>query len=69
MAYKDAVDRFLGKKVDLRFVEAKPVGLVRNPPLFAWELECLVGLDRAFGTGGFVHVFGLFLFVGLKPFF
>lgn len=30
LAYKDAVDRFLGKKVDLRFVEPKPVGLVRK---------------------------------------
>ncbi|CAN0322775.1 unnamed protein product [Hapterophycus canaliculatus] len=28
VAYKDAVDRFLGKKVDLKFVQPKPVGLV-----------------------------------------
>ena len=28
VAYKDAVDRFLGKQVDLRFVTPKPVGLV-----------------------------------------
>eukprot|EP00904_Undaria_pinnatifida_P013569 jgi/Undpi1/9342/HiC_scaffold_26.g11800.m1 len=28
LAYKDAVDRFLGKKVDLRFLTPKPVGLV-----------------------------------------
>lgn len=27
-AYQDAVDRFLGKKVDLRFLTPKPVGLV-----------------------------------------
>eukprot|EP00903_Cladosiphon_okamuranus_P011522 g10849.t1 len=30
LAYKDAVDRFLGKKVDLRFVEPKPVGLLKR---------------------------------------
>lgn len=29
-AYKDAVDRFLGKTVDLKFVQPKPAGLVRN---------------------------------------
>lgn len=28
-AYKDAVDRFLGKTVELRFVTPKPYGLVR----------------------------------------
>lgn len=29
-AYKDAVDRFLGKKVELKFVQPKPVGLVSS---------------------------------------
>ncbi|CAM9449587.1 unnamed protein product [Scytosiphon promiscuus] len=30
VAYKDAVDRFLGKKVDLKFVQPKPVGLLKR---------------------------------------
>lgn len=28
IAYKDAVDRFLGKTVELKFLQPKPVGLV-----------------------------------------
>lgn len=41
-AYKDAVDRFLGKKVDLRFVDPKPTGLVRSelPVRFSASLGC-----------------------------
>lgn len=31
VAYKDAVDRFLGEKVDLKFLTPKPVGLVSFP--------------------------------------